>query len=95
MMKIETTKMSSRGQIVIPQDAREEIKAEEGTIFAVIASGDTLVLKKIKQPSREELIKRLDEMAREGSKRAQEKGIQEKDIPDLIHKLREEKRKLR
>ena len=32
-MPAETIKMSSRGQIVIPQDIREELKASEGTIF--------------------------------------------------------------
>ncbi len=92
-MKIETTKMSSRGQIVIPQDSREEIKAEEGTIFTVMASGDTLVLKKIEQPSREILVKKIEEMAREGRKHLESLGIAEADIPVIVENARKRRQK--
>ena len=74
-MTIETTKMSSKGQIVIPQDIREEINAKEGTIFAILGSNDTIILKKIETPSKETLIKELTNIAREGRKRAEKLGI--------------------
>ena len=93
IMKTETTKMSSRGQIVIPQDVREEIKADEGTIFLVMTSGDTLILKKVKTPSQEEILKNLEDFAKEGQKRAEKLGIKESDVPDLVHKLRKSKQK--
>ncbi|VVB81041.1 Uncharacterised protein [uncultured archaeon] len=35
-MEVETVKMSSKGQIVIPQDIREELHASEGTVFSVV-----------------------------------------------------------
>ena len=87
-MPIETIKMSSKGQIVIPQDIREEINAEEGTIFSVISSNDAVILKKIKMPSKEELIKEFEKIAKEGSKRAERLGIKESDVPDIVHKIR-------
>ena len=43
-MQIETTKMSSRGQIVIPLDMRKDIK--EGDKLIVVRSGDDIILKK-------------------------------------------------
>ncbi len=43
-MKIDTTKMSSRGQIVIPRDLREGINAGEKLI--VIRKKDEIILKK-------------------------------------------------
>lgn len=92
-MTIETTKMSSKGQIVIPQDIREEIKAKEGTIFAILGSNDTIILKKIETPSKETLIKELTNIAKEGRKRAEKLGIKESDIPDMVHKIRKEKSK--
>ncbi len=92
-MEIETTKMSSKGQIVIPQDVREEINAREGTIFMVLNTKDTIILKKIETPSRGELIKDLREIAKEGKKRAERLGIKEKDIPVLVHNLRKEKKR--
>ena len=43
-MIIDTTKMSSRGQVVIPLDMREGIK--EGDKLIVIKNGDEIILKK-------------------------------------------------
>jgi AbrB family looped-hinge helix DNA binding protein len=87
-MDVEITKMSSRGQIVVPQDLRKEINAKEGTRFAVFGSKDTIVLKKIEMPSKEKLIRSLHKIAIEGRKKAEKLGIKESDIPKLIHRAR-------
>ncbi len=79
-MTVETVKMSSKGQIVIPQDVREELHAHTGTVFAVVGSKDTIVLKKIATPSKEDLIKELGVFAKIAKKRLQRKGITEKDL---------------
>ncbi len=91
-MPTETIKMSSRGQIVIPQDIREEIKASEGTIFSVVSSKDAIILKKILIPSKEDLIKEIESIALEGRKRAEKLGIKERDVPELIQRIRKSKR---
>ena len=87
-MTVETIRMSSKGQVVIPRSIREGIHAKEGTIFAVVRSKDSVVLKKITTPSKEELISELRIIAKEGAKRAKRLGIKESDVPDLVHKLR-------
>lgn len=92
-MTVETVRMSSKGQIVIPQDIREALKAEEGSVFAVIGGKDSVILKKIETPSKEDLIKDLEKIAKEGRKRAEKLGIKESHIPELINKIRKEKRK--
>ena len=81
-------KMSSKGQIVIPQEIRTEICASEGTVFAVISGRDSIVLKKIATPSKEELICELKEIAKEGRKRLEAKGIKEEDISGIVEKSR-------
>ena len=43
--------MSSKGQIVIPKKLRAAIKAGEGTTFAITTTRDTVVLRKVKEPS--------------------------------------------
>ena len=88
----ETIKMSSRGQIVIPQDIREEIKASEGTIFSIVSVRDAIILKKISTPSKEDLIKELEAIALEGRKRAEKLGIKESDVPELVQSVRKSKR---
>jgi AbrB family looped-hinge helix DNA binding protein len=79
-MTVETVKMSSKGQIVIPQDVREELHAHAGTVFAVVGTKDTIVLKKIATPSKEDLIKDLSLFAKRAKKKLQSKGFSEKDI---------------
>ena len=91
-MPAETIKMSSRGQIVIPQDIREELKASEGTIFSVVSVKDTIILKKILTHSKEELIKEMGTIALEGRKRAEKLGIKESDVAKLVQRVRKSKR---
>ena len=91
-MHAETIKMSSRGQIVIPQDIREELKASEGTIFSVVSAKDTIILKKLLTPSKEELIKEMGAIALEGRKRAEKLGIKESDVPELIQRVRKSRK---
>ena len=91
-MPAETIKMSSRGQIVIPQDIREELKASEGTIFSVVSTKDAIILKKIVTPSKEDLIKELGAIALAGRKRAEKLGIKEHDVARLIERGRKSKR---
>jgi len=87
-MHVETAKMSSKGQLVIPLSARQEIGVEEGTLFAVVAFGDTILLKKMEKPSGEQLWKDLDRIAQEGRKRLEAKGFTEKDIPGIVERRR-------
>jgi len=87
-MEVETTKMSSKGQIVIPQDIREGLKANEGAVFAVVGSKDTIILKKIETPSKERLVRELASIAKEGKRRLQAKGLKEQDIQKLVQKSR-------
>lgn len=87
-MNVETVRVSTNGQLVIPKAARDELGVHEGTLFAVVASGDTLVLKKIKTPDENALWKELDRVAKEGHKRLLAKGMVEKDIPGLVERAR-------
>lgn len=90
-MSTDAIRMSSKGQIVIPQEIREEINATEGTLFSVIGARDTVILKKITKPSKEDLIKELEIMAREGKRHLQSLGIKESDIPRIVERRRRKK----
>ena len=57
--QIEIAKMSSKGQLVIPQDIREKMHIKEGSMFAVASIDNTLVLKKIESPIGEEDMKTM------------------------------------
>ena len=47
-MNIEITKMTSKGQVVIPQDIRENKGLKEGEKFLVYDLEDSIILKRVK-----------------------------------------------
>jgi len=57
--QIEIARISSKGQLVIPQDIREKMNIKEGNMFAVASVDNTLVLKKIESPIGEEDMKTM------------------------------------
>lgn len=84
MDKIEITSMSSRGQIVIPQDVRTNLNLKEGEKFIVIGQDDTILLKKIEMPS----FKNFDKLIAKTQKFAKEKGLSKKDLQEAIKRAR-------
>ena len=57
-MVIEITKMTSKGQVVIPQEMREEKGIKEGERFLVYDLSDSIVRKRVKNL---EAAKSIDE----------------------------------
>ncbi len=51
MKPLATTKMSSKGQVVIPESIRKSLNLEPGTQFIVVAEEDVVILKTITSPS--------------------------------------------
>lgn len=46
-----TTTLSSKGQVVIPEDIRIQLGLEPGTQFVVIADRDVVIFKRLEPPS--------------------------------------------
>ncbi len=82
----ELTKVTSKGQVVIPQQIREELKLKEGSKMLVSRIGDIVILKRISLPDPKEEFKRLTKWGEEFAKK---KGIKsEEDVVRIIHKRR-------
>lgn len=60
-MPIEITKMTSKGQVVIPQDIREVRGIKSGERFIVYDLDDNIVLKRVKNL---EAVRTIDEFER-------------------------------
>ena len=85
-MKTETapiTTLSSRGQVVIPEEVRRNAGFAEGCKFVVFATFDSILLKKIEIPDAK---KAFNEMRKYAFKIAKEKGLKEKDVEKIIHR---------
>jgi len=84
---VATTKMSSKGQVVIPEDVRKSLNLKAGDQFVVIGNGDAVVLKLISQPKMGE----FDEMLNEARKKAKQAGLKKSDISEAIREVRAKK----
>lgn len=47
---VSITKISSKGQVVIPSEIRERLKLNEGNLFIVSDNGESILLKKMELP---------------------------------------------
>ena len=62
--KEEFTRVSSKGQIVIPKDIRDNLNIQEGDLLAAVSEENVIILKKIDPKITEEekiLLKRIKE----------------------------------
>ncbi|HLC72914.1 MAG TPA: AbrB/MazE/SpoVT family DNA-binding domain-containing protein [Candidatus Nanoarchaeia archaeon] len=85
MEKLEVTSMSSRGQVVIPQEIRERLHLQNGEKFIVIGADNTIILKKMEAPS----FKGFDNLLKKTRAFAKEKKLTEKDITEAIKETRQ------
>ena len=84
MANLATTKMSSKGQVVIPEDIRKRLKLTTGSQFVVVGESDVVILKAISPPVMNE-FDALIAKAREQGKKA---GLKQLDIAKAIAKVR-------
>lgn len=84
MRNLDITRMSVKGQVVIPRDIRQALGLVTGTKFVVAGEGDTVILRKIGRPALEE-ADRLFGISRKFAKRA---GLKKADLKKTIQRSR-------
>jgi len=82
-----TTRMSSKGQVVIPEDVRGRLGLEEGVQFVVVGEGDVVILKTITPPS----MTIFDNLIQKARQQAKLTGMKRSDISRAIAKVRTRK----
>ena len=81
---LEITKLSSKGQVVLPQEIRKKMHLEEGEKFFVFYDQDTVILKKIERPS----FDRARELVKKSRAWAKKAGLTPDDISKAVQKVR-------
>lgn len=89
MENIDFTRLSSKGQIVVPRRIRERLRLADGEIFLVFGADDTLVLKRVQKPSASE----FNALLAQSRKLAKEKGLTKKDMERAIADVRDANRR--
>lgn len=83
-MTLSVTKTSSKGQVVIPQEIREKLGLEKGTLLLAYTTGNRVILKKLSEPEKGVFLE-LSEPIRE---KVSELGIERKDVVRAIREVR-------
>ena len=87
MASVATTKLSSKGQVVIPENIRKKLHLKAGAQFVVVGDKDVVILKNISPP----MIEEFDELIAKARKSAKNAGLKKIDIKNAIAKVRGKK----
>jgi AbrB family looped-hinge helix DNA binding protein len=76
MENVATARMSTKGQVVIPEEIRDRLGLKAGAQFVVVAEDDIVILKTIKIPS----MKDFDRLIQDARSQAKQAGMKRSDI---------------
>ena len=82
MENLATTRMSSKGQVVIPEAIRKQLNLKEGSQFIVVGEGDVVILKAITAPT----LESFDALIQKARQQAEESGLKRGDISAAVAK---------
>ena len=85
---VSITKISSKGQVVIPQEIREKLKVEEGNLLAVTQQDGMICMKKVEIPK----IMTWKEATEPFRTAAKKSGFTKEDLDILIEESKSRKR---
>ena len=83
-MDIEIAKMTSKGQIVIPQDIRDHVGLREGERFLVFEADDSIILKRINHLEKAKNLKEFEAVFSSMWKTAKKHGVTRSDATKEI-----------
>lgn len=84
MESIATTRMSSKGQVVIPEEIRDKLGLRAGTQFVVVGNRDIVILKAISAFP----VKEFHELIGQARRQARRAGLKKSDIEAAVAKVR-------
>ena len=87
MSTLTTTRMSSKGQVVIPEEIRDRLGLQSGTQFVVVGDRDVVILKAIAAPS----MREFDNLIAQARQQARRSGLKRMDVGIAVAQVRSRK----
>ena len=87
MSTLTTTRMSSKGQVVIPEEIRDRLGLQTGAPFFVGGDRDVVILKAIAAPS----MREFDNLIAQARQQARKSGLKRSDVDAAVAKVRSRK----
>ena len=85
MQALATTRMSSKGQIVIPESIRKRLNLKKGSQFVVMGNEDVVILKAISTPSMDD----FEDLIRLARQQAKNVNLKRTDIARAVKAARD------
>ena len=82
-----TTRLSSKGQVVIPEEVRQKLRLLPGVQFLVLGEGDVVILKVISPPS----LAEFDGLIAEARSQARRSRLRKRDVAAAVSRTRARK----
>jgi AbrB family looped-hinge helix DNA binding protein len=79
-----TSRLSSKGQVVIPEEIRERLGLKPGAEFVVLGERDVVILKAIAPPAMEE----FDDLIQRAREAARKAGLKPADVRNAVKRAR-------
>ena len=91
MTNVMTTKMSSKGQVVLPEALRKIYGWQSGTAFTVLAYKGSIIMQPLRTPTEEEIVAEFEDAFEEARRQAKDAGMTA-DITTAIAEVRKARR---
>jgi len=85
MTEASTTTLSSKGQVVIPEEIRSRLGLKPGVQFVVIADRDVVIFKVLEPPA----LSEFDTLVSRARKAAKKAGLKSTDVDKAVSKVRQ------
>jgi len=89
-MAVDLTRLSEKGQIVIPSEMRKKMRLKEGTRFVVLGLNDTIILRRVELSAEKRDLRKI--IARFRST-AQKSGFSGREIEQMIEASRKKEKR--
>jgi len=87
MGQVSTTRMSSKGQVVIPEEIRRRLELDTGTQFLVLGEDDVVILKMVRAPA----LGDFDRLVKKARREARAAGLTRSDVARVVARVRKQR----
>ena len=87
MQALATARMSSKGQVVIPENIRNKLGLTVGSQFVIVGGNDVVIMKTITRPS----MREFDALIKKARQQAKSTGMTRSDVSKMIAEVRGKK----
>ena len=92
MTNVMTTKMSSKGQVVLPEALRQMYGWQNGTAFTILVYKGSIIMQPLRTPTEDEIVAEFEDAFEEARRQAKAAGMMPTDITTAIAEVRKARR---